>query len=67
MDVRSLFNGLDKSVLPGLIDGEKRNVATYDHVLDDFDAPGALASLVTAQRDRIAQKIAEMEAQQRAA
>jgi hypothetical protein len=27
IDVRSLFNGLDDSVLPGLIDGEKRNVA----------------------------------------
>jgi uncharacterized protein (TIGR02284 family) len=26
MDVRSLFGGLDESVIPGLIDGEKRNV-----------------------------------------
>ncbi len=27
MDVRSLFNGLDESVLPGLIDGEKRRTS----------------------------------------
>ena len=33
MDVRSMFDGLDESVLPGLIDGEKRNVAKYDAAL----------------------------------
>ena len=33
MDVRSMFNGLDESVLPGLIDGEKRNVSKYDDAI----------------------------------
>ena len=33
MDVRSMFNGLDESALPGLIDGEKRNVSKYDDAL----------------------------------
>ena len=35
MDVRSLIGGLDKSVLPGLIDGEKRNRAKYDDALKE--------------------------------
>lgn len=35
MDVRSFFGGLDESVIPGLIDGEKRNVAKYDEALKE--------------------------------
>jgi uncharacterized protein (TIGR02284 family) len=35
MDVRSLFGGLDDSVIPGLIDGEKRNIAKYDDALKE--------------------------------
>jgi uncharacterized protein (TIGR02284 family) len=62
MDVRSLFNGLDESVLPGLIDGEKRNIAKYDEALKATGAPNDIASLLTEQRQSIAQKIAEMEA-----
>ncbi len=65
MNVRSLFNGLDGSVLPGLIDGEKRNVDKYD---DALKTPGAsaVAALLTAQRDKIQQKIAVMEAKKAA-
>jgi uncharacterized protein (TIGR02284 family) len=33
MDIRAIFGGLDKSVLPGLIDGERRNVSHYDEAL----------------------------------
>lgn len=33
MDVRSLFGGLDKSILPGLIDGEQRILGYYDEAL----------------------------------
>ena len=62
MDIRSLFNGLDQSVLPVLIDGEKRNVVKYDDALKDAKTPRDLASLLTAQRGKIAQKIARMEA-----
>lgn len=64
MDVRSLFNGLDESVLPGLIDGEKRNVAKYDDALK-AKPPTDIASLLTMQRDRIALKIVLMESQKR--
>jgi uncharacterized protein (TIGR02284 family) len=35
MDVRALFGGLDESVIPGLIDGEQRNVAKYDQALKE--------------------------------
>ena len=61
MDVRSMFNGLDESVLPGLIDGEKRNVSKYDDALKDGKATPNVANLLTAQRGRIVQKIADME------
>lgn len=35
MDVRSIIGGLDESVLPGLIDGEKRNVGKYRDALKE--------------------------------
>jgi uncharacterized protein (TIGR02284 family) len=62
MDVRSLFNGLDESVLPGLIDGEKRNVSKYDEALKRAGAPASVVTLLIRQRDRLAQKIAQMQA-----
>lgn len=63
MDVRSLFNGLDESVLPGLIDGEKRNVAKYDDALKTAGPATNVASVLMAQRAKIAQKVALMEMQ----
>lgn len=66
MDVRSLFNGLDESVLPGLIDGEMRNVSKYDEAFKDASAAPAIASLLSAQRERIAHKVADMEMQKAA-
>lgn len=61
MDVRSMFDGLDESVLPGLIDGEKRNVGKYDVPLKAPEAPANVASLLTRQRDSLARKIVLME------
>ena len=64
MDVRSLFGGLDESVLPGLIDGEKRNLSKYDDALSNkANPPAPTANLLASQRGRIAQKIAQMEVQ----
>jgi hypothetical protein len=40
MEVRSMFDGLDESVLPGLIDGEKRNVSKYDAAPQDAGSAG---------------------------
>lgn len=66
MDIRSLFNGLGPSVLPGLIDGEKRNISKYDDALKDAKMPRDVAGLLTAQRGKIAQKVAEMETEKAA-
>lgn len=55
MDIRGLFGGLGKSVLSGLIDGEKRNVAKYDEALKVQAAP-----LLEAQRGALLRKIAEI-------
>nr|WP_210313655.1 PA2169 family four-helix-bundle protein [Rhodopseudomonas rhenobacensis] len=63
MNVRSLFNGLDGSVLPGLIDGEKRNVSKYDDALQASTSASAITALLTTQRGKIEQKIAKMEAE----
>jgi uncharacterized protein (TIGR02284 family) len=65
MSVRSLFNGLDGSVLPGLIDGEKRNVGKYDDALKAIPM-SPITTLLTAQRAKIQQKIAAMEAKKAA-
>ncbi len=61
MDVRSMFDGLDESVLPGLIDGEKRNVGKYDAALKAPEAVANVASLLTRQRDSLTRKIVLME------
>lgn len=66
MSVRSLFNGLDGSVLPGLIDGEKRNVGKYDEALKAAAATTAVTATLQAQRAKIQEKIMLME-QQKAA
>ena len=66
MDVRSMFDGLDESVLLGLIDGEKRNVGKYDAALKVLEGPANVAGLFTRQRDDLAEKIALMETERAA-
>jgi uncharacterized protein (TIGR02284 family) len=63
--IRSLFNGLDASVLPGLIDGEERNMSAYDKALAVPAAPAEIGRLLTGQRDRIAAAIARMKTMKR--
>jgi uncharacterized protein (TIGR02284 family) len=61
MGVRSLFGGLDASVLPGLVDGEERNLARYDEALQN--TPDLLAphrALLMSQRAALAARIAQM-------
>ena len=62
ISVRSLFGGLGKSVIPGLIDGEKRNVSHYDHVLDDAETPPDIRETLLHNRERLEEAIAKMEA-----
>lgn len=64
MDVRSIFNGLDESVLPGLIDGEKRNLSKYDEALKLANVPANITALLNQQRHALAQKITYMQAQE---
>jgi uncharacterized protein (TIGR02284 family) len=66
MSVRSLFDGLGEGVLPGLIDGERRNVEAYDAALKTEALPADVADLLAAQRGAIVQKIRAMEMQRAA-
>ena len=62
MKVRSLFGGLDDSVLPGLIDGEKRNIAKYEEALRSASADSKLKAILTPQVERLRRQLAGMEA-----
>lgn len=53
MDIRGLFGGLGESVLPGLIDGEQRNVARYNDVLGTPDIAHEIRLDLERQRGRI--------------
>ncbi len=70
MSIRSLFNGLGESVLPGLIDGEQRNVSAYHEALKRPDAAGDVRVLLQRQRDRLEfaiETMRQMETQRRSA
>jgi len=64
MSIRALFGGLDESILPGLVDGEQRNVSHYDDALKLTDTPADTRALLEAQRARIASAIAGMQARE---
>ena len=61
MSVRSLFDGLDESVLPGLIDGEERNVSRYDDAIK-LGFPASVSGHLTKHRAGLVEKIAAMKA-----
>ncbi len=63
--VQRPYRGLDGSVLPGLIDGESRNLGKYDDALK-APLPTPVSSMLFAQRSTISQKIALMESQEAA-
>ncbi len=62
MSIRGLFGALDQSVLPGLIDGEIRNVEKYDDALRELSGDSTVFQLLSAQRQRIVDSIAMMRA-----
>jgi uncharacterized protein (TIGR02284 family) len=62
MDIRALFGALDASILPGLIDGEERNVKSYDTALETSQADAAALAIVARQRDALIVAMREMEA-----
>ena len=53
-------------MLPGLIDGEKRNVSKYDEAILSARTRPVIANFLATQRDGIVEKIAAMEAQKAA-
>lgn len=61
ISVRSLFGGLDESILPGLIDGEERVVSYYDEALTD--CPPEETAALAKQRAALQAKINQMKAQ----
>jgi len=64
ISIRALFNGLGESVLPGLIDGEERNLKHYGDVLQAGDVPVALEQVLVAERNRILAAVVRMRAAQ---
>ena len=62
MGIRSLFGGLDESVLPGLIDGEKRVLGYYDDAIREAGPSASDHGTLVGQRTALAGKIGEMEA-----
>ena len=67
MSVRSRVGGLDESVLPGLIDGEKRNLNAHNEAIVSCAAETEVAKMLGAQRGRLEQTVRGMEARKRAA
>lgn len=61
ISIRSLFGGLDESILPGLIDGEARVVSYYDEALTD--CPPTETATLAKQRAELQAKIDQMEKQ----
>ena len=61
MSVRSLFDGLGESVLPGLIDGEERNAKHYADAFPDVTHDRKVGSLLERQQKKILVKIAAMQ------
>jgi uncharacterized protein (TIGR02284 family) len=60
ISIRSLFGGLDESILPGLIDGEERVVGYYDEALSD--CPPSETTTLAKQRSALQAKITQMKA-----
>lgn len=71
MSFQSLFGDLDERIIPGLVDGEKRIVASYDDALAAGQSAGgthgttAIATILQSQRTEVLETISELE--QRAA
>lgn len=61
INVRALVTGLDESILPGLIDGEKRIVSYYDDAVAASAGWGPVLSILEKQRSAVLAKIAAME------
>lgn len=57
MDIRSLFGGLDDSILPGLVDGEQRMVSYYDEAIKVSQRESAINDSLVDMRQALVGKI----------
>jgi uncharacterized protein (TIGR02284 family) len=60
MKFRSLVGGLDESVLPGLIDGEERNLSRYDEAIESGGLQASSLAIVAKRRRELGTAIARM-------
>ncbi len=71
LNVRFAITADEASILPGLRDGEKRIVASYDDALREAEVPGsglaAHAKVLSRQRKAVLENIARIDAMQAAA
>ena len=61
-NVLSIFSGFDDSILPGLIDGERRILNYYDQALGAAPVDGPERAILIQQRTALETKIAQMNA-----
>lgn len=61
ISVRALFTELDESILPGLIDGEKRILSYYDDAITASPPASKEQLLLSQQRSTLSSRIADME------
>jgi uncharacterized protein (TIGR02284 family) len=64
ISLRSLFTGLDESILPGLIDGEERVLAAYDRAIASSSPGQEDYVTLTEQREALRQTITGMKRRQ---
>jgi uncharacterized protein (TIGR02284 family) len=62
ISIRSLLGGLNATILPGPIDGEKRNVSHYDDALNEQTLPESANAILLWQRDELGSAINLMQA-----
>lgn len=65
--IRALFTELDESILPGLIDGEKRILAYYDDAIAAAAAASPAHAMLVSQRGELLDTIRRMEAKAKSA
>ena len=63
ISIRSLFSGINESMIPGLIDGEQRILGYYDEALAAAPVDGPERALLVHQRAALESKISEFKAQ----
>jgi uncharacterized protein (TIGR02284 family) len=67
ISVRSLFGGLDESILPGLIDGEERLLSYYDEAINDPSIGSFERAILVEQRTVLREAIDDLKSRNKVA